>query len=121
MKKQLITDLLITAFEGGSNYWYMLDGNVLSDFRQYKILPSDSMTDAVITGVMDYNREVDILDAEDPEEKIGVLSLKGINEGIELMKADHSEHYDNAIDDNWDAETADVFLQYCVLKEIVYG
>ena len=37
------------------------------------------------------------------------------------MADKHKRHFDDMVSENGDADTADVFLQCCALKELVYG
>ena len=47
--------------------------------------------------------------------------MDNILDAISILKKDYPNYYDDIIDDNWDAETADVFLQLAVLGEITFG
>jgi len=55
----------------------------------------------------------------------GIKSVKltedKLLEGLAIMKQDHPKHFNDAISGNDDADTADVFIQCCVLKKVVYG
>jgi hypothetical protein len=58
-----------------------------------------------------------------------VLNLATVRTGLQLMadsedmkgKAIPGRHFQNLMSDDWDAETADVFLQLSVMTEIIYG
>lgn len=65
---------------------------------------------------------------EDEEEngklKKHTVTTKKIKEAVELMAEKYPRHFRNAVLDDgvaMDAETGDVFLQLCVLGDIVYG
>jgi hypothetical protein len=108
-------DLLVGALEGGSNYWYYLPNN-----NEWSEFTGESLVDAIWKSVLAGNA-ITINDAEEPEETIGKLSMMKILEGEEKMKAEQPRHWANLVNEEDDAETADVWFQYCCLGEIVYG
>ena len=119
MNKQIREDLLITALEGGSNYWYWLNdlGEHLKKYnRKYWLSASEKIWRAVRIGQI-----IPVYDCENPEEKLGEISKERIKIGEELMKKNSPEHWMNANEDNWDAETADVWFQYVVMGELPFG
>ncbi len=115
MNKQLIVDLLVTAFESISFYWATV--SIKHVTRREGMSSYENMALDIIEG-----KNVFIVrDAEDPTEILGVLSVKTLKEGIALFKGSFPEFYGQCSDGEWDAETADVFLQCITMKEIVFG
>ena len=109
-------DLLVTALEGGSNSWYLL-GSEWEVCRKKNEQLSLSVFEALKKGI-----DTTIFDVEFPDDdKIGTLSKKTLAERENKMREEQPKHYENIIDENWDAETADVWFQYVCLGEIVYG
>jgi hypothetical protein len=114
---QKIKDMLITAFQGGSNYWASL--KLPANWKE----KYDSIEEITFRG-----GEIEVFDVETGE-LLGVLNKASIQSGLQLMansedmkgKAIPEKHFENLIHDNWDAETSDVFLQLSVMTEIVYG
>ncbi len=49
------------------------------------------------------------------------LDLASIARGLEVMATKEPRHFADLVSENDDAETADVFVQCCVLGEVVYG
>ena len=107
MNKELINDLLITALEGGSNYWYIL-----------KTIPMNA--ERLLARVYD-GESFTVYDAENNNEIVGEVNKATIKKGKKLFKEKEKEHYLNAMNDEWDAETSDVFFQFVVLGQITYG
>lgn len=119
-----VLDLLVTAFEGGSNYWIQEvisnppAGTKYEDFKSggkhepdeyypaYQILPfvGGSLT---------------IIDNEDGTKYC--LNSTAIKDGLQLMASKYPRHWENFIDNNDDAETADVFLQCATMGDVVFG
>jgi hypothetical protein len=114
---QKIKDLIITAIEGGSNYWASL--KLPSDWKE----KYGSIEEITFKG-----GNIEVYDVE-TDELLGVLNLATVRTGLQLMadsedmkgKAIPGRHFQNLINDNWDAETADVFLQLATMTEIIYG
>lgn len=69
-------------------------------------------------------REVTIAEREASGDN-GIMSVKltedKLLEGLAIMKQNYSKHFSDAINGNDDGDTADVFIQCCVLKKVVYG
>lgn len=119
MNKQVREDLLITALEGGSNYWYWLDG-IPKVRKNHKSKESLSDSEKVWRAIQQ-GQTIAVFDCDNQEEILGTISKERIKIGEELMKKNSPEHWMNANEDNWDAETADVWFQYVVLGEITFG
>jgi predicted butyrate kinase (DUF1464 family) len=113
-----LLNLFTTAFEGGSNYWCGID--IPQELRQkYKSdtaqAPSEYVFAALLSG-----ETVEFFDVEDPLET-WVLNAEKITKGTEEFLAEHREHAANVFSGNWDAETADVWFQMCLLGELTFG
>tara|TARA_R110000824_G_scaffold201667_4_gene385773 strand:- start:1538 stop:1927 length:390 start_codon:yes stop_codon:yes gene_type:complete len=112
--QERISDLLCSAFEGGSNYWYEIvrykfaKGKAGSDYK-YKHIEVPFDGGAII-----------ICDKEDPTTQ-AKLDKAAIVKGLELMADKYPDHFKDWVDENADAETGDVFLQLCLFNEIVFG
>jgi hypothetical protein len=107
----VVEGLITTAFEGGSNYWYTNlkadDADKLDDVEYWHIeLP------------MMEGRYVTFKDIDDDEHR---LDLAAIKKGLAIMAAKYPRHMNDAIVENDDGDTADVFLQCCIYGNVVYG
>lgn len=112
---QLREDLFITCVEGGSNYWAI-----------FEYIPKADRTSSWSEWLWEYIKEggrVMVFDGEDYDinEPLGYIDMKKVYEGEKLMRQQEPEHYANMINERWDAETADVWLQFIVLGEITFG
>ena len=98
-----IRELLICALEGGSNYWCIVQ---------------NEGQDPLIAG-----QSLVIGDAEDPDDHTKNKHLdRGLIEGgLQLMAEKHPKVFADILADKIDADTGDIFLQYCVLGEVIYG
>lgn len=123
--KKLITDedrqnLLCSALEGGSNYWYFIHDEALRIIDS--IVPPDHNTPFVdrVFFAIKYGAVIPIHECDDMQ-KIGEISLEKIYKAEALMLEKYPFHFCNIINDNDDAETADVWFQVAVMGELVYG
>lgn len=128
---QTIRDLLVTALEGGSNYWYTIDHkkNVYpagTSFKDYKeggkaqipgnyyhwseLLPTIPGGAIMITDT-----------TEEGEQKSYRLDLPTLQKGLSVMKHKYPKRYKEVMEDNGDAEDGDVFLQSAIFGEVIYG
>lgn len=113
----VVDNLITTALEGGSNYWYFIpdrniptpDGFVRNSSIHYEFL------DKVYQG--------SILPIHDDEnnERLGEITNATIQRGIRLMFEVYPQLMADAIKEDYDADCADLFLQLVVMGEIVYG
>lgn len=118
----VLEDVFVTAIEGGSNYWYFLSDDAVRLIR--KAVPKEEESclsiatfKAVMKGV-----EVPIHDAFDEEEQVGLISLKTMAERLSKLATSGERHHLLAhIEENGDADSADVVFQYLALGEVVYG
>ncbi len=115
-----IMDLISLALEGGSNYWY---SNVDAGDPPTVDFPISYMDyDWWQTWpMMDGSTKITECDTEDGKLTVHILDKKKIQDGLALMAANHAWHFANVISGDTDIETGDVFLQYCLFGEIVYG
>lgn len=132
-----IKDLLCCALEGGSGYWaqinnrdgiHLAPGLAYADFREdgkmqepdnyfhpYEIIPT---VEGCSIELFDATGEADSV-PEHPQPWI--LNRESLERGLQVMADKYPHHYANFVQENEDAETGDVYLQCCVLGEIVFG
>lgn len=118
----VLEDVFVTAIEGGSNYWYFLSDEAVRLIR--KAVPKEeepclsvATFKAVMKGV-----EVPIHDVEDEEEQIGLISLETMSDRLsKLATSDDKWILQVHMNEEGDADSADVVFQYLALGEVVYG
>jgi len=114
-----VEGLIVTALEGGSNYWYMVR---TSDFKSDLPTSNEPLTVRISQALYkDPSFRMPVYDVEDEDEVLGILSQKTLKEGLELAAKDYPERFRALLDGEYDAEDADVIFQLCVMKEIVFG
>jgi hypothetical protein len=116
-------DLLVTALEGGSNYWYLLLQDAVKIIRdatqRYK---KGTPFSVLFWYAIKAGAVVPIHDNEDEGgNKIGEISLASIEKGEQLLADNHFHYVSDILTDNMDAATADAWFQYCSLGKLTYG
>lgn len=114
---QKIQDMIVTAIEGGCNYWasFKFPEDWKDKYKSYEQIPFN-------------NDNIEVYDIE-TDELLGYLNRMSIKVGLQLMadrkdmkgKVVPARHFKNLATDNEDAESADVFVQLSVMGEIIYG
>lgn len=109
--KQMIQDLLVCAFEGGSNYWYsQLEPLAETSKKEH---PSDSFYDNLVTnGFNLYDNEGGKHHKVTP----GAFKI-----AMQIMRDKYPSHLADVQKENMDAATGDVFLQLAIFGDIIYG
>ena len=109
-----VKDLMCSAFEGGSNYWYFIQEEHGEEAEYTWEKPFEG-------GYL----MISDIQADDPQlkDKPVRLDLQAIEKGLKLLAAseDYRHHWCDFIRENDDATTADVFLQFCVFGDVVYS
>jgi hypothetical protein len=117
--KQDIIDLFVTALEGGSNYWYYIP-KIPAGVRQIKTETGMATSEAIGEYIL-RGGNIQINDAEDEEEVLGTVDMTSLLEAIGLLKSDYTHAYENIIDEEYDADDADIFFQLAVMGEVTFG
>lgn len=117
-----IANLLCSAFEGGSNYWYEIQ-----EFHKPPSLSFRTDKEKVFRHI-DYPLNVGgslvIKSLEDDEingAKQWTLNLKACDRGLNIMATKFPHHFANVVVDEGDSNTGDVFLQCCLFGDVIYG
>lgn len=121
--KQRISDLLCSAFEGGSNYWYTIDQFIKPPKLEWQTDPEQ------VYRHLDYplneGGALIISDKEDDEpvksKKTYRLDLESITKGVQAFADKCPYQFSQFLNDNADAITGDCFLQCCLFGEVIYG
>ena len=136
-----VANLLVSAFEGGSNYCYMIESSKKPrKFETYCGVPaakaieeSPKVTDGIACGPQIFSHvdypmnpggHLIISSTEEEEDRPKAkLDLKAIQKGLQLFAESktYAHHWHDFLAENDDAITADVFLQLCLYGEVIYG
>lgn len=107
-----ITDIIITALEGGIGYWACLDNTG----EEFENAPKEEAVSETTARILLNNGSVTFIDEEDEYARYE-LTLEKLLNGIEKYAQENG-----GIDmDYLDAIMADVIVQYAIFCEVVYG
>ncbi len=116
---QMIGDLLTTALEGGSNYWYEIvkyqrpPGS--ADFWVYRVDTDKRTVFNHIDYPMNVGGSLTIKSLEEPERRGVVLTRARLRKGMQALASskEYAHHFHDIMKEDIDNTTADVFLQRC--------
>jgi len=113
IQKERILNLLVSATEGGSNYWYMIQNHNAKEV-EHKYFQEVPLKENGFLMIDDEQGEKTL------KEPVRV-DLKSLKTGYSIFKEKYPTHYADLIKENDDATTGDVFLQCVVFGEVIYG
>lgn len=109
--------VIVTALEGGSNYWYMLPKDKTLDelIKDYQDSPLSERISKTIFNNKDV--KLPIFDIEEPDDVLGYLSNQSMLDAFKKRP----DLLMMIIDESYDADTADALFQIAVMGEITFG
>ena len=113
-------NLLTSALEGGSNYWYEISNAACKKIDSVK--PSDGKTPFVdrLWAAIQAGKNIEVHDIES-RDLLGHISLDTIKQGEVTMLKQQPQHFADILSENDDAVTGDVWFQYCIMNKLIYG
>jgi hypothetical protein len=110
-----IESLLVSALEGGSNYWYMITESSPehSELDYYETIRAG--------GWIKFTANCDDEPFEHDGKTEWLLDRAAIARGLQVMAVNESQHFADILNENDDANTGDVFLQCCLFGEVIFG
>ena len=113
---QRVQDLLVSAFEGGSNDWYSdltphypKKQSVLDFWHcDLPLIPGGYVT-------------LEAVGADKDPHKVFRIDIKTITAGLQRMAEKDPKAFSDFMDEADDAITADVFLQYVCFGEVIFS
>lgn len=108
-----VETVIVTCFEGGSNYWLGLD----NDTPEWKDKPIDVPSSIWATKLLLEGKTIHFYDIEDENEQ-WQLTLENLTNGFNLNAKKRPDDCDL---EQGDATTSDCILQYGLFGKLVYG
>lgn len=106
--KETITNTLISAFEGGSNYWYN-DLERLDKVNKTKYISEDCGNHGFKLKSIEHNDQEYTVKPED------------YGKGLQIMAEKYPKHFGDMLLDNGDGVTGDILLQCLVFGNVELG
>jgi hypothetical protein len=115
-----INDLIVTALEGGINYWCGSAKIVKFPNGTFTGVSNEDQTNVrYASDAIGYGGKLTLTDAEDKDVS-WELDLPKMLKGIQMYCEENNIAPEDLMD-NHDADTADGIVQYVLFNEIVYG
>jgi hypothetical protein len=131
IEDKCILNLLCCAFEGGSNYWYLIEkvnyppGMTNKDYAEGgKAQRPDEYWHWSQLVPMAEGGSLVVGDKHEQGSKKrnkGTLDRASIKKGLQVMAEKYPKHFANVVAETEDGDTGDVFLQCCLFGELVFG
>ena len=119
VSKERISDLLCTAFEGGSNYWIGAMAFDLPNNPSFYPTYDGKAYPKYLWVPLNPDGAIRIRPDGDPDwYHLGPLQLAA---GLRLLAAQYPEHFQKFMTENEDAGTGDTYLQLCIFGEVKYS
>ena len=117
--KEDISDLIVTALEGGINYWCRkAKKKTDTEGNWFGVAPEDQDKIEYASDLISYGGTLILFDAESTDK--WELTLENVLKGIQM----HCEKRNIApagLMDNYDAGDADCIVQYAIFNELIFG
>jgi hypothetical protein len=128
ISKDSIANLLCSAFEGkGIGYWARIveykeptDG---VNLKEYNTSGEDGCWNKNVIPYIHYPLSKDgyVLIEDFEENRVCKLNLEAIEKGLTIFISKHGMSAGQWLSENFDASTADVFVQCCLFGDVIYG
>ena len=113
-------EIIVTALEGGSNYWYELNVNEFN--TELELEASEPISTRIAKTLYEKPEfKMNVYDVENPEELLGTVTQKSMLKAIELAQKDYNNVFYDLMDGTGDVDTADVLFQLATMEELVFG
>lgn len=116
---ETIADLLCSAFEGGSNYWYTI-ADIIEPLDCHKFKDSYDEYFPHMHAPLSSSGKI-LIYAEGDQSKTYILNLNSLKRGLKILAKKYPHHFNKVAAESGDADTADAFLQCCLFGDIIYG
>ena len=114
---ELFESWMITALEGGSNYWYFIKSLPKKDD-----LKGLAFSEALSTLVWKHDEKIEVFDIENQDvEPFGVIEKSKVVATLQKLSKEHNQVFVNLTNENYDAMDCDIFFQVLVMDEITFG
>jgi len=115
--------VIVTALEGGSNYWYNLNTKEFKDKLPKAAGSFNCLTEKISKALYEDTRsrfKMNVYDVES-DELLGTVTHQSMIKAFKLAAIDHYHNFENIISGNYDAADADVIFQLAVMGNVVFG
>ena len=117
---ELFESWMITALEGGSNYWYFIKSLPKRDD-----LKELAFSEALSKLVWTFDEKIEVFDIEnqddEDDEALGVIEKSKNVSTLQKLTKEYNQVFVNLTSENYDAMDCDIFFQVLVMDEVTFG
>jgi hypothetical protein len=124
LTQEMFENVIVTALEGGSNYWYEINVDEFRSKLPIKAGRYNALTEKIAKALFtDPTFEMKVYDIENPEEVLGIVTQASMVKAFEIASKNYVTQFGNITneDGDYDADDADVLFQLAVMGEVVFG
>lgn len=116
-----IENLMVSAMEGGSNYWYEIKDESYDAIKEAtKDMNGEAFVIRMLVAIQ-RGVSVKVHDCNDEDELLGTITQESWAKAEDLMIKEQRPHLGDVLNENDDATTGDVFFQLAVMGEVKFG
>lgn len=122
ISKEVIESVIVTALEGGSNYWYMLPNHCTQEIRKHVTRKEEECLSVAFTSALYKGAELPVYDVEEGD-CLGIVSMKTMQPRLQTLADDENYRWalDNELAGDGDAESSDVVFQFLVMNKVDFS
>ncbi|MFP8488801.1 hypothetical protein ACKGJO_06835 [Gracilimonas sp. Q87] len=114
-----LENLIVTAIEGGSNYWYWLTKEATDIIRENATDNTDPLS-VKLCRAIESGHIIPIHKKSDKTE-VGAINMASAKNAFKKLHNNYPERSARVITGGYDANDADVWFQLAVMNKIVFG
>lgn len=116
-----INDILATALEGGIGYWAVLDDST-TDWEETSSSMQDASISDVITKMLFEGKKIRFIGADkDDATREWFLDMNKFIFGCKRFEEEVGSVKRRLLDSSFDADDADMLIQFALFNEIIFG
>ena len=116
---EVFENLIVTAIEGGCNYWMWVDRKLNPELRE--LYRTEPLSVAIAKAVFNDDITVVLTDAENDDETYELKASKVEGSIRKMIKNGYADVFRRIMSEEYDANDADIMFQYIVLGEVTFG
>ena len=115
--------VIITALEGGSNYWYQLYTDDYINQLPARTEKRNSITERISYALYtDPQFKLPVYDVENPDDLLGTITQVSMFKAFEIAKNKYPDPYNHITEQqDYDTSDADILFQLATMEKLVFG
>lgn len=120
VSRQIIVDQLESAVNGGCNYWMFQLFPVFGPLFNIDMFPGEKFFEIIFAEECGFDI-THVNRGQGQEPQASRLTFDKIEKGLKIMAKKDFVRFCQIVNQTGDSLTADVFMQYCLFGELIFG